>query len=78
MWSWKGKDLGNGTKYEMQSESDDDQSPSSDQDRDVVKFYLTVKELKETDLGAYECRLSSDYAQESSQPAYINFMDGEW
>lgn len=62
-WWTNGTQLENSDKYVIDSVKTGEE--------DVVQHQLTVRNLQHTDIGSYLCQLSSDFAPEDSQPAWI-------
>lgn len=62
-WWTNGTQLQNSEKYVINSVVTGEE--------DVVQYQLTVKNLQHSDIGSYLCQLSSDFASEDSQPAWI-------
>ena len=62
-WWTNGTQLQNNEKYVIDSVATGEE--------DVVRYQLTVRNLQHADIGSYLCQLSSDFAPEDSQPAWI-------
>ena len=62
-WWTNGTQLENSDKYVIDSVKTGEE--------DVIQYQLTVRNLQHADIGSYLCQLSSDFAPEDSQPAWI-------
>jgi len=62
-WWTNGTQLKNSEKYIIDSVANGEE--------DVVQHRLTVRNLQHSDIRSYLCQLSSDFAIEASQPAWI-------
>ena len=62
-WWTNGTQLKNSEKYIVDSVANGEE--------DVIQHRLTVRNLQHSDIGSYLCQLSSDFAIETSQPAWV-------